>query len=111
MEKDGEDKCTERAKETTQTKQSQQELRQIKEERRELWRIKKAKRDKIKKDRERRKQEQEEEIIRKGEEKTMSQHTLRRWAKGGGLEKEHEGAQEGKTPRRDGTRGVKKGVS
>ena len=110
-EKDGDDKCTKRENESTQNKPSQKELRKIIEERRELWRIKKAKRDKNKKSRERRKKEQEEEMIRKGKAKTMSQHTLRRWTKGGdGLEGGHEGAPEGKNRRRGRTRGVKKGI-
>ena len=50
-------------------------------------------------------------MIRKGKPKTISQHTLRWWAKGrGGLEGGHEGAQEGKNPRRGRIRGVKKGI-
>ena len=81
-------------------KPNQKELRKLKEERRELWRKKKARRDKNKKGRERRKKEQEEEMIRKGKMKTMSQYTLRGWAKGGlGLEGGHDGVQEGRIQR------------
>ena len=99
-EKDGDDKCTKRENKSTQNKPSQKELRKIIEERRELWRIKKAKRDKNKKSRERKKKEQEEEMIRKGKMKTMSQYTLRGWAKGGlGLEGGHDGVQEGRIQR------------
>ena len=99
------------SKRATSGKLSQKELRKIKEDRRELWRMKKAKREKNKKERERKKQEQKEAMIKKGKEKTMSQRTLRRWAKGGGgLERGNEGEKTGNKVRREETRGVKKGI-
>ena len=50
-------------------------------------------------------------MIKKGQEKTMSKHRLRRWARGeGGLEKENEREMAGKNLRREQTRGLMKGI-
>ena len=50
-------------------------------------------------------------MIRKGKMKTMSQYTLRGWAKGGlGLEGGHDGVQEGRIQRRGRTREIRKGI-
>ena len=50
-------------------------------------------------------------MIKKGQEKTMSKHRLRRWARGeGGLEKENDGEMAGKNLRMEQTRGLMKGI-
>ena len=110
--KGGEENIDYKETELTEKKPSRKELKKIKDERRENWRLKKAKWIKNKRSRERRKKEQEKEMVRKGNEKTMSQHTLRRWAiSGGRLEgAPEEGAKGGNPPRKRRTRGEKKGI-